>query len=74
MVGLLLHPNAAKITPIYRINICKPRPETGPKLYTVPTTKSLHSESLRFAIFWEIFKNCQLKSSDQTLKLFQSVF
>jgi len=26
-------------------------------------TKSLHIKSLRFAIFWEILENCQLKTS-----------
>ena len=31
-------------------------------LYTVPTTKSLHTKSLHFAIFWEIFENFQLKT------------
>ena len=29
---------------------------------TVETHKSLHHKSLRFAIFWEIFQNCQLKT------------
>ena len=29
---------------------------------TIETYKSLQAKSLRFAIFWEIFENCQLKT------------
>jgi len=29
---------------------------------TVPGAKSLHTKSLRFAIFWEIYENCELKT------------
>ena len=36
----------------------------GFEIVTVETHKSLHHKSLRFAIFWEIFENCQLKTLD----------
>ena len=37
-------------------------PNITRKSYTVETYKSLQSKSLFFAIFWEIFENCQLKT------------
>ena len=40
-------------------------PSSGPRAFiwvTVPTTRSLHTRSLRFPIFWEILENGQLKT------------